>query len=85
MWAKWTNSDRSSNNVEVERAIDVFKIGIILFQCAVGSFEIYEQSSVLFDNLKFLLGETGQKAVERESGVCCILHSEDFILNFING
>jgi serine/threonine protein kinase len=30
------------------------------------------------------MGEQGQKAVEKEN-VCCILHSEDFILNYVNG
>jgi hypothetical protein len=84
MWTKWSNVEKSNVNVEIERSIDMFKIGIIMFQCSIGSFEIYEQSSVLFENLKSIMGEQGQKAIEKEN-VCCILHSEDFILNYING
>jgi hypothetical protein len=38
---KWTNADKSNANVEMERSIDMFKIGIIMLQCSIGSFEIY--------------------------------------------
>jgi hypothetical protein len=61
-------------NLEAERALDIFKLGLIILECAVGGFENFEQSSTIHETLKSIFTEEGQKAVERDS-VCCLIHS----------
>lgn len=34
-------------NLEAERSLDIFKLGLVMLECAVGGFENYEQSDYL--------------------------------------
>lgn len=57
-----------------------------MLQCAIGSFENFEQSSFLFEALKYIFTEQGQRLAEIDN-LCCLIHSENYLLkiNFING
>lgn len=68
-------------NLEAERALDIFKLGLIILECAVGGFENFEQSSVIHETLKAMFSEEGQKVVERDN-VCCLIHSEAYLLEW---
>lgn len=67
-------------NLDIERSVDIFKLGLIMLNCAIGSFENFEQSGYIFENLKYVFTEKGQKQVERDN-VCCLIHSEQYLLD----
>ena len=67
-------------NLDIERSADIFKLGLIMLNCAIGSFENFEQSGFLFETLKYVFTEQGQKQVERDN-VCCLVHSEQYLLD----
>ena len=66
-------------NTQVDRSMDVFKFGLMMLECAIGGLQNFEQTVIIHQALKFYFTEQGQKALEREN-VCCILHSENFLL-----
>ena len=70
-------------NLEAERSLDIFKLGLIMLECAIGGFETYEQSDCLHEVLKIVLSEEGQRIVERDN-VCCLLHSELYLIEWAN-
>ena len=41
-------------NLEAERSLDIFKLGLIILECAVGGFDSFEQSDYLHDILKIV-------------------------------
>lgn len=57
-----------------------------MLQCAIGSFENFEQSSFLFEALKYIFTEQGQRLAEIDN-LCCLIHSENYLLkiNSSNG
>ncbi len=61
-------------NLEAERSLDIFKLGLIVLECAVGGFENYLQSDSIHEILKIVFSEEGQKIIERDN-VCCLIHS----------
>jgi hypothetical protein len=45
---------------ETDRAFDVFKLGLIMLECAIGGLENFEQSQLIEEALKSLFTEEGQ-------------------------
>lgn len=58
LWAK-----SNSKNNELERSFDILKFGLILLRASVGNFEMFCQSTSIFESVKELLTEQGQKLV----------------------
>ena len=44
-------------NLEAERALDIFKLGLIVLESAIGGFDSYEQSDSLHEILKIVFSE----------------------------
>ena len=68
-------------NLEAERALDVFKLGLIVLECAIGTFENFEQSAIIHDTLRSVFSEEGQRQVEQDN-VCCLVHCESYLLEW---
>lgn len=68
------NSIERPLNLELEISYDIFKIGLILLECSIGCLENFEQTNILYDAVKYLFSEPGQKEVERQN-ICCLIHS----------
>lgn len=66
-------------NQEIDRSLDVFKLGVMMLECAIGGLSNFEQSALIHEALKNIFTEEGQKMIEREN-VCCLIHSEAFLL-----
>jgi hypothetical protein len=52
----------------------VFKLGLVLLECAIGGFENFEHSGVLLETVRSAFSEEGQRVLERDA-VCCLIHS----------
>lgn len=50
-----------------------------MLQCAIGSFENFEQSSILFDAIRYIFTDHGQRLAEIDN-LCCLIHSESYLL-----
>lgn len=40
------------NMSELEKSLDIFKLGLMMLECAIGGFEKFEHSSILHEAIK---------------------------------
>lgn len=52
---------QSQLNQEIDRSLDVFKLGVMMLECAIGGLSNFEQSSLIQEALKSIFTEEGQK------------------------
>ena len=71
------------STAEQERTIDVFKVGLMMLECAIGGFENFEQSPLLWEALRAVFTEEGQQTVKRDKA-CCLIHNEGYLLEWIS-
>lgn len=51
-------------NQETDLSLDVFKLGLIMLECAIGGLENFEQSQLVQEALKVIFTEEGQTLLE---------------------
>ena len=56
------STEKAPNN-EVDKSLDIFKLGLMLLECAIGGLEKFEQSSLLHESLKIIFTDEGQRAI----------------------
>lgn len=44
---------------------------------------MFQQCSTVLENVQMLVTEQGQKIVEKEN-LCCVIHSEEFLMTMTN-
>lgn len=52
---------QSQQTQDIDRSLDVFKLGVMMLECAIGGLSNFEQSSLIQEALRNVFTEEGQK------------------------
>lgn len=79
MWSKGS-SERIAfpgpqEGFSLEKANDIWKLGLLFLNCAVGTLEFHPKAQVLYEGFRLVLEEV-HKYQEQLKESCCVLHSE---------
>lgn len=66
----------------MERANDIWRLGLIVLSCAVGTLDFHPKAQQLYEGLRIIL-EDIQRYADQLKDTCCILHSEDKIIALV--
>ncbi|KAL4431841.1 hypothetical protein ABPG74_015281 [Tetrahymena malaccensis] len=71
------NNNHQNQKAQIQKQDDVFRLGMLVLSCAIGSFDIIENVSLLYECIHKLLDD--QNKPDPQYRVCCILHAEDIL------
>ncbi|KAM3142315.1 hypothetical protein pb186bvf_005485 [Paramecium bursaria] len=85
LWSK-ASSDKIHfpvhDDFSLEKANDIWKLGFIVLQCAVGTLEFHPKAQQLYEGFRIILEEI-HKYQDYVKDSCCVIHSEIKIITLV--
>ena len=63
----------------MDKANDVWKVGLLFLSCAIGTLEFHWKAQVLYEGFRLVLEEF-PKHQDQMKDHCCVIHSESELI-----
>jgi hypothetical protein len=68
----------------LDKANDIWKLGLLLLNCAIGTLEFHPKAVQLYEGFRMVLEEV-HKYSEHFKDACCVIHSEALLISLVEG